>query len=366
MLPSLRPAQHKLLANCIRRSIQSTHPAIPPLGFAFDIDGVLMAGPDPLPTARRALQILEGNNPFNAKIPYILLTNGGGKSETVRAEKLSASLGVKLHPEQIIQAHTVLKGIVDKYANSPVLVLGGKKDELRPVAESYGFRRVYTAPDVLLWNSSVWPFETINSNDMISRTSVDFSKTRIEAVLVFHDPRNWGRDVQIILDVIQSGGLIGGPYVDQLSRSVEIIFCNPDLLWKSDFPRPRLGQGAFKESFQAVYKAVTGRTAPYPFVQLGKPTAPTYEYAEKVLVRLLKNHNHGSNAPLPSMYMIGDNPASDIAGANAAGWSSILVHTGVYDPNSGAPPAHLPTHQAPDVEAAVRWALERSTSPNEI
>ena len=29
--------------------------------------------------------------------------------------------------------------------------------------------------------------------------------------------------------------------------------------------------------------------------------------------------------------MIGDNPESDIAGANAKGWTSILVKTGVFD-----------------------------------
>ena len=48
----------------------------------------------------------------------------------------------------------------------------------------------------------------------------------------------------------------------------------------------------------------------------------------------------------------------DIAGANAAGWGSVLVKTGVYDPVDG-PPTHTPTHIADDVEAAVRWAIER-------
>jgi len=32
--------------------------------------------------------------------------------------------------------------------------------------------------------------------------------------------------------------------------------------------------------------------------------------------------------------MIGDNPESDIAGAIAKGWVSILVRTGVFDPNA--------------------------------
>lgn len=58
-------------------------------------------------------------------------------------------------------------------------------------------------------------------------------------------------------DVIQSGGIVGGPYIRPELRTeerVEVFFCNPDLIWRSEFPRPRLGQGAFKEAFQAVYK----------------------------------------------------------------------------------------------------------------
>ncbi|KAK7045715.1 hypothetical protein VNI00_007548 [Paramarasmius palmivorus] len=296
---------------------------------------------------------------FGRKIPYILLTNGGGSTEEKRAEKLSKSLGVTIDSEQIIQAHTILKDLVGKYGDSPVLVLGGKNDDMRFVAESYGFKKAYTTADVLLWNPSVWPFQSFDPAHMKRRLPVDFSKTRIEAVLVFHDPRNWGTDVQIMCDVIQSDGIIGNPYVDpdaRTSRPVEVIFCNPDLLWKSDFSRPRLGQGAFRESFQAVYKALSGTT--YPFVQFGKPTTPTYKYAEKIIHGMIKRL-YGENASFPSMYMIGDNPASDIAGANGAKWNSVLVHTGVYDPSLGQP-QHKPTQEAKDVEAAVRWAIERA------
>ena len=47
----------------------------------------------------------------------------------------------------------------------------------------------------------------------------------------------------------------------------------------------------------------------------------------------------------------------DIAGANAARWNSVLVHTGVYEPTQG-PPTHKPTHEASDVEQAVKWAID--------
>lgn len=58
-----------------------------------------------------------------------------------------------------------------------------------------------------------------------------------------------------------------------------------------------------------------------------------------------------------------DNPESDIAGANGAGWSSVLVKTGVFDPSQGPPP-HLPTHYGEDVEEAVTWAIEREINGN--
>jgi len=58
--------------------------------------------------------------------------------------------------------------------------------------------------------------------------------------------------------------------------------------------------------------------------------------------------------------MIGDNPESDIAGANGAGWKSILVHTGVYDPSEGRP-THTPTVEAEDVQKAVWWAFKDAT-----
>jgi ribonucleotide monophosphatase NagD (HAD superfamily) len=55
-------------------------------------------------------------------------------------------------------------------------------------------------------------------------------------------------------DVIQSGGVIGSPHQRNHVVSVDLVFCNPDLIWRNDFERPRLGQGAFIQAFQAVYK----------------------------------------------------------------------------------------------------------------
>ncbi|RDB24812.1 putative CDP-alcohol phosphatidyltransferase class-I family protein C22A12.08c [Hypsizygus marmoreus] len=349
------------IPSILRRHIQQVSqkdvPAAP-LAFVLDIDGVLLHGPKVLPAAKRALALLEGDNPFRTKIPYILLTNGGGVGEEERCQKLTQQLGIKISPSQYVQAHTILKSLSHKYADEPVLVLGGKLDAVRRVAEDYGYKKAFTTTDVLAWNPSVWPFHQASPAELDVVKYTDFSQTRVSAVFVFHDPRNWALDVQVLCDVLQSNGIVGGQYVSpeqQALDPVEVIFCNPDLLWRSEFVRPRLGQGAFKEAFQAIYKALTGST--YPHVQYGKPTEATYRFAEGVLSDYVEEIA-GVRRPLPQVYMVGDNPESDIAGANAANWSSILVHTGVFDPQQG-PPSHRPTHEVADVEAAVRWAIDR-------
>ncbi|KAM5543342.1 hypothetical protein V8D89_003216 [Ganoderma adspersum] len=353
------------------RKIQRQATKLPPLVFTFDIDGVLLRGPHTIPAARRALDMLNGANPMGVKIPFILLTNGGGVGEEARRHKLSSQLGVEIHINQIVQAHTILKSVAHKYTNKRVLVLGGRNDVVRKVAESYGFKHAYTTLDVLAWKPEVWPFHDLAPEERASAKHADFSNIPISAIFVFHDPRNWSLDIQVMLDVIRSRGIIGGPYVDaheppQTEQSshtnsddsdpVELVFCNPDLLWKSDFPQPRIGQGAFREAFQAVYKAVAGR--PYPCVQYGKPAKATYQFAERVLRDRLEELNGGRIVDMPHVYMVGDNPESDIAGANAAGWPSVLVKTGVYEPARG-PPTHEPTYIAEDVEEAVRWAIDR-------
>ncbi|OJA10508.1 hypothetical protein AZE42_01703 [Rhizopogon vesiculosus] len=321
-------------------------------------DGVLVRGKNALPAAKEALSMLDGNNKFGLKIPFILVND-------------LPCLFCDIHPEQFIQAHTVLKSVVNKYADQPVLVLGGKGNTLRTVAEGYGFQQVYTTLDILAWNESIWPFHDLTQEERASVKTTDFSKIPFGAIFVFHDPRNWALDIQIICDVIQSRGVIGSyRESNHMRKPVDLVFCNPDLIWQSDFEAPRMGQGAFKIAFQAVFQAsmpyttefhsersdtllpqaLTGST--YPHTQIGKPTEATYKFAEMMLKR------HLLGVSTPSLYMIGDNPESDIAGANAAGWKSILVRSGVYDPRHG-PPSHRPTHEAEDVAEAVYWALEQ-------
>lgn len=63
------------------------------------------------------------------------------------------------------------------------------------------------------------------------------------------------------------------------------------------------------------------------------------------------------------VYAVGDNPAADIAGANAHGWTSLLVKTGVFSGLEGENSLEHPADVVVEnVEEAVRWALEQEES----
>ena len=96
----------------------------------------------------------------------------------------------------------------------------------------------------------------------------DFTQTPIAAIFVLHDPRDWGLDIQVMCDVIRSEGVIGCPMMMSDGgggNRVELVFFNRDLLWRNDFEVPRLAQGAFLTSFQAVYKV---RKCPSPRIRI--------------------------------------------------------------------------------------------------
>lgn len=104
----------------------------------ISIDGVLVRSSKPLPGASESLSILQEQD-----IPFILLTNGGGKYETERAADLSKTLDVTLGPGSIIQSHTPFMELVrgngkqGSLENKCVLVVGGEGDKCRQVAERY-------------------------------------------------------------------------------------------------------------------------------------------------------------------------------------------------------------------------------------
>lgn len=71
-------------------------------------------------------------------IPFILLTNGGGKHERERAADLSEKLGVQLTTDNFVQSHTPFRELVDGpggLGDKTVLVMGSDAQKSRSIAE---------------------------------------------------------------------------------------------------------------------------------------------------------------------------------------------------------------------------------------
>lgn len=399
------------------------HPRIASYAFAFDIDGVLLNGPNTIPQAPSAIRMLNGDNKYRIHVPYIFVTNGGGKPEVERAENLSQRLGCDISVDQIIQGHTPMRMLCDTYEN--VLVVGGEGDTCRKIAEGYGFHNVYTPLDIMYWDPSVTPYYNLTDADKkCCKKDVDFSKVKIEAIFVFADSRNWAADEQIILDLLMSKGGYMKTISDTFTEGPGLYFAHSDFIWSTDYPQARYGMGALQVSIAALFKESTGREL--KVTRFGKPQRTTFKFAERLLsnwrtdvleeyVEVMANDadkdvdaNKENSAlveksnkkadvnrklfaesdsesdddsdgdqvltiqnlaktsqeipPASTVYFIGDTPASDIRFGNQhdLSWFSILVKTGVYQ--EGTKPQYPPKHICDNVLEAVKYAIDREAA----
>jgi len=147
----------------------------------------------------------------------------------------------------------------------------------------------------------------------------------------------------------------------------KLIFSNPDLFWASSHPLPRLGQGGFRAALQGIWHEMTGGAELSKLV-IGKPTRHTYLYAEHVLQKHraeVLRELHQEVGELKTVYMVGDNPESDIRGANEfvspddTKWESVLVRTGVWRDGQGRTPKYTPKALVDNVQDGVKWALRK-------
>ncbi|KAM0276955.1 hypothetical protein ACHAQH_006240 [Verticillium albo-atrum] len=367
--------------------------------FVFDIDGVLAKGVQALPGAKDTLQTLQALH-----IPFIFLTNGGGLTEKAHVEKLRIKLGLEmLDEEQFVQSHTPYRQLLPEYGEKTILVLGGHSNNVRDLAHAYGFKKVVTSSDLYTEHEHVHPFPEMtrdhhrrhgrkhdvtrsSSNSSNSSNSSESDESgdglpRIHAILVWNSPRDWCLDLQVIIDLLLSAGGIPGtrskkngdmtlPNDGYLQDDQpKLFFSNPDFEWATQHEHPRLAQGAFREALSGLWAYKTKGQARLDFSIVGKPTEATYVYGEKTLKawndRLNGQKTMGPAYDIKTVFMVGDNPESDIVGANSFQsrigyrWESILVESGVHV--AGTEPMHPPTHISKDVKSAVEWALQHGS-----
>ncbi|KAH7537345.1 hypothetical protein FEM48_Zijuj03G0082700 [Ziziphus jujuba var. spinosa] len=342
-------------------------------GIAFDIDGVILRGRVPIGGSPRALKRLYGDSGA-LNIPFLFLTNGGGIPESSRANELGELLGVRILPSQVVQGHTPFKNLLDRYENELIVATG--KGEPALVMSEYGFTKVLSLEEYASYFKNIDPVSQYKSwtttraseldrysNELV--TKHDVLSNRVKAAFVVSDPVDWGRDIQVLCDILRSGGLPG----QKNGHQPPLYFAADDLEYQAAFPSERLGMGAFRTALESVFNRIHHDVLQY--ISFGKPNPFVFKNAEAILRQLqpsylghyLSNNGDSGSEPFKTLYMIGDNPVVDVKGAKQAGhpWFSILTRTGVFNGNDNH--ADFPADLVVDtVEEAVDYILKRESA----
>ncbi|CAN1747271.1 Uncharacterized protein YKR070W [Linum perenne] len=369
-------------SRCFSR-LQSNHLQQLPrssFGIAFDIDGVILGGRDPIGGSPRALRRLYGDSGC-LKVPFVFLTNGGGIPENRRASELSKLLGVKILPSQILQGHSPFRNLLKRYEHQLIIATG--KGEPDVVMSEYGFKNVLSLDDYASLFENIdpvsqykrWASKEVMDSSGPSRSIVqrcDIHSESVKAVFVVSDPVDWGRDIQVICDILRSGGVIGQKNGSQPSLYLaadDLEYQANAILLQAAFPSKRLGMGAFRIALESVFNRI--HHSPLEYVSFGKPNPFVFKNAEVVLNQFqpddqydgFKECQEPPAFPLETLYMIGDNPCVDVKGANQTGrpWFSILTRTGVFrgEHNHTEFPADLVVET---VEDAVDYILRKEVT----
>lgn len=282
----------------------------PSFGICFDVDGVLARGPVAIPEAPRAMRKLldEGGQ---LRVPISFVTNSLNRPID-RANQLSEILGIHVAKEQVIQAPcplSLFKGIQEKFC----LVVG--QGTILEIASDLGFKRLCTVEDVV----AAYPLLDMVDHDNRRRISnfgyEEKPLQKIEAIVLMGEPKRWESALQIIVDLLRTGGQPGEEAEEMTSSAdqLPVIACNMDLQFKDRAKIPRFGHGAFLICLEALYKKVTGEDLRYAAL-VGKPSEITFRFAEDILTK--ESRRMGYTDPVKTMYLVGDTPEVDIAGCN--------------------------------------------------
>nr|XP_044993039.1 haloacid dehalogenase-like hydrolase domain-containing 5 [Jaculus jaculus] len=326
----------------------------PTFGFLLDIDGVLVRGHKVIPAALEAFHRLMDSH-GQLRVPVVFVTNAGNILQHDKAQELSALLGCKVDPDQVILSHSPMKLFV-QYHSKRMLVSG--QGPVVENARALGFQKVVTVDELRI------AFPVLDMVDLQRRPKImhlprnDFPA--IEGVLLLGEPVRWETSLQLIMDVLLSNGNPGTGLATAPYPHLPVLACNMDLLWMAEAKMPRFGHGTFLLCLEAIYRKVTGKELRYEGL-MGKPSILTYQYAEDLIRQQAERRGWGS--PIRKLYAIGDNPMSDVYGANlfhqylkrakhgeaeeqqagslqkqrlsaTQSCASILVCTGVYHPQN--------------------------------
>ncbi|NXU34055.1 HDHD5 hydrolase, partial [Drymodes brunneopygia] len=212
----------------------------------------------------------------------------------------------QVSPEQVILSYSPLQ-LFRQFHHRCMLVAG--QGPVEENARNLGFKHVVTIEAL----RKAYPL--LDMVDLSRRPKELFpnSSQNLAGVILFGEPVRWETSLQLIADVLLSNGNPGAELQDVPYPHLPILACNMDLLWMAEAKMPRFGHGTFLLCLESIYKKVTGRELKYEAL-IGKPSPVTYRYAQHLIQQ--QAQQQGWNAPIRHLYAVGDNPMSDVYGAN--------------------------------------------------
>lgn len=286
---------------------QSISKAQPSFGLLFDIDGVLVRGKMPIPAAKKAFEkLVDSQGQF--VVPVVFVTNAGNCLRQTKADQLSHILGVPITQEQVIMSHSPLR-MLKKYHDKCVLVSG--QGPVLEIAKNLGFKNVVSI-DMLRESFPLLDMVDHNRRPKLPSNLVR-NLPKVEAVILFGEPIRWETNLQLIIDILLTNGNLSSVHQTRKMPHLPLLACNMDLMWMAEAQSPRFGHGTFLVCLENIYKKITGEDLKYEAL-MGKPSELTYHFAE-YLIRC-QSEQKKWKLPITSLYAIGDNLMTDIYGAN--------------------------------------------------
>lgn len=318
-------------------------------GIVSDIDGVLLKQINPIPRSANGIRFLKKSleeidpekfSGVKELLPFVCLTNSGTGTEKYKAETISKILGIeeaheRLNAHDIIMNFTPLREVFKEYKDK--LVMLGGLGPLEHMAEDFGLNKFITDEEYCAMFPILIPyaerpkdgeeFERVREKvaarlGITNKAELD-EPLQVHAIFMLNDPVKWDQRVQIICDLLStSDGKVAHKFPLVGPEDHIPVYCtNDDLQFASDFRLPRMTFGCFNETLKSIYKKIYKRDL--QLKMYGKPQKVTFDFAKKYL-------QESTKLQISKLYMIGDNPKSDIRGANAAGMTTILVKSGVF------------------------------------
>lgn len=252
--------------------------------FLLDAYGVLVDGAGVLPGAARFLAEIQSNRPF------CIVTNDASRLPSTIVAKWR-DFGLHVEEEHVVTSGVVLQShLSEHHQGQRALVLGTQ--DARTYVERSGCQLVD-------------PHDRFDVFVLADELGFDFLPTCNAALSGLIEQLRAGHRVQLLLP-------------------------NPDVVYPAGPGRFGFAAAGVAAMFETALRQLFGADAP-EFVRLGKPHAAIFEEGAR---------RAKASAPV----VVGDQLITDVAGAHAAGFDSVLFHSGV-------PPA-----RSTSVEPTWHWS----------